>query len=97
MWLFHVLFFKLSFFLIKKNYHLYQRASQVVLVVREPPANAGDIKDAGSFPGWGRSPGGGHGNQYSYLENHIVRGAWQARVPRVEVLDSIEPTYHVGT
>ena len=45
--------------------------SQVVLVVKNPPANAGDMRDVGSIPGLGRSPGGGHGNpsQYSCLEN----------------------------
>ena len=45
--------------------------SQVVLVVKNLPANAGHIRDAGSIPGSGRSPGGGHGNplQYSCLEN----------------------------
>ena len=43
----------------------------MVLAAKNPPANAGDMKDAGSIPGLGRSPGGGHGNplQYSYLEN----------------------------
>ena len=43
----------------------------MALVVKNPPANAGDIKDVGSIPGAGRSPGGGHGNslQYSCLEN----------------------------
>ena len=47
------------------------RASQVVLAVKNPPANAGDVRDAASIPGLGRSPGGGHGNplQYSCLEN----------------------------
>ena len=47
------------------------RASQVVLVVKSPPGSAGGVRDAGSIPGLGRSPGGGHGNplQYSYLEN----------------------------
>ena len=46
-------------------------ASQVVLVVKYPPANAGDIRDAGSSPGLGRAPGGGHGSplQHSCLEN----------------------------
>ena len=46
-------------------------AFQVVLVVKNPPANAGDVCDAGLIPGWGISPGGGHGNplQYSCLEN----------------------------
>ena len=37
-------------------------ASQVALVVKNPPANAGDAKDVGLIPGWGRSPGGGNGN-----------------------------------
>ena len=46
-------------------------ASQVALVVKNPPANAGDVRDLGSIPGLGRPPGGGHGNplQYSCLEN----------------------------
>ena len=44
-------------------------ASQVALVVKNPPANARDNRDAGSIPGLGRSTGGGHGNpfQYSWL------------------------------
>ena len=43
----------------------------LVLVVKNPAANAGDIRDTGSIPGVGRSPGGGHSNalQYSCLEN----------------------------
>ena len=51
--------------------YTWERASQVALVVKNPPANAGDIRDEGSTPGLGRSPGGGHGNplQYSCLEN----------------------------
>ena len=46
-------------------------ASQVVLLVKNPPANAGNVRDSGSIPGLGRLPGGGHGNplQYSCLEN----------------------------
>ena len=54
----------------------------MALVVKNPPANAGDKKDGGSIPVWGRSPGGGHGNpvQYSCLENPMDRGAWQAAV-----------------
>ena len=46
-------------------------ASQVAKVVKNPPANVGDIRDSGSIPGLGRSPGGGNGNplQYSCLEN----------------------------
>ena len=48
------------------------------------PANAGDIKDIGSVPGLGRSPGGGHGNPLQYcLENSMDRGAWRATVYRV--------------
>ena len=55
----------------------------MALVLKNPLANAGDIRDMGSIPGLGRSPGGdGHGNplQYSYLENPIGRGAWRATV-----------------
>ena len=50
-------------------------ASQVALEVKSPPANAGDIRDMGSIPGLGRSPGGVHGNtlQYSRLENPMNR------------------------
>ena len=61
-------------------------ASQVALVVKNLPANAGDIRDVGSIPGLGRFPGGGHGNppQYSCLENPIDREAWWATVHRVE-------------
>ena len=46
-------------------------APQMAPVVKNPPANAGDIRDTGSVPGSGRSPGGGHGNplQYACLEN----------------------------
>ena len=53
-------------------------ASQVVLVIKNLPANAGDVRDTGSTPELGRSPGGGHGKplQYSYLENCMGRGAW---------------------
>ena len=52
-------------------------ASQVVLVIENPPANAGDRRDMSSITGSGRSPGGGHNNplQYSCLENPIDRGA----------------------
>ena len=53
-------------------------------MVKKPPANAGDIRDAGSIPGLGRSPGEGNGNPLQYcLENPIDRGAWQATVHRV--------------
>ena len=61
------------------------QASQVVLVVKNPSANAGDIIDASSVPRSGRSLGGGHGNplQYSCLENPINRGTQQATLYRV--------------
>ena len=57
-------------------------ASQVVLVVKTPPTNAGNIGDVGSIPGLRRSPGKGHGNppQYSCLENSMDGGVWQAIV-----------------
>ena len=50
--------------------------------VKDPAASAGDMKDLGSIPMSGRSPGGGHGNplQYSCLENPMDRGGWQATV-----------------
>ena len=53
--------------------------SQVALVVKNPPVNAGDISDGGSIPGLGRSPGGEQGNplQYSCLGNPMDRGVWQ--------------------
>ena len=61
------------------------RASQVVLVVKNLPANAGDIRDVGLIPGSGRSPRGGHGSalQYPCLENPMDRGACRATVCRV--------------
>ena len=58
---------------------------QVALVVKNLPANAGDIRDMGLIPGSGRSPGEGNGNplQYSCLENSVDRGAWGTIVHRV--------------
>ena len=58
------------------------KISQAALVVKNPPASAGDVRDAGSIPESGSSPGGGHGNplQCSRLENPMDRGAWQATV-----------------
>ena len=57
----------------------------MALVLKNLPANAGDMRDAGSVPGSGRSPGGGHGSplQYSCLQNPMDRGAWWATVHRV--------------
>ena len=54
--------------------------SQVVLVVKNPAASAGDVIDVGLIPGLERSPGEGNGNpfQYSCLGNAMDRGAWWA-------------------
>ena len=62
-----------------------KRASQVALLVKKPPAKAGDIKDEGSIPGSGRFPGEGNGDplQYSCLENPRDRGTWKAAVQGV--------------
>ena len=58
------------------------RVSQVTLVVKNPPANAGDLREAVSIPESGRSPGEGNGNplQNSCLENLMDRGAWWVTV-----------------
>ena len=60
-------------------------ASQVVLIIKNPSANAGDKRDSGLIPGSGRSPGEGNGYplQYSCLENPMDREAWQTTVHRV--------------
>ena len=67
-------------------------------MVKNPPANARDIRDADSVPGSGRFPGGGHGNllQCSCMENSMDRGAWRATVygghkesDMIEHIDSI--------
>ena len=71
-----------DFFKGKKTINIYP---WVALVVKNPPANAGDIRDTGSILGSGRSPAGGHGNllQYSCLENPMDRRAWWATGHRV--------------
>ena len=68
--------------LVSQGYH---GASQIVLVVKNPPANAEDIRNVCSVSGLGRSPGGWHGNplQYSCLENPMSKGASWATVHRV--------------
>ena len=65
-------------------------------MVKNLPANLGDLRDLGSISGWGRSPGGGHSNsvQYSCLENPLVRGAWQAIVHGVT--KSLDTTEHLA-
>ena len=58
------------------------RASQAALVVKDPPANAGGVRDGGFYPWVGKIPGGERGNslQDSCLENPMDRGAWRAAV-----------------
>ena len=55
-------------------------------MVKNPPTSTGDVKNVGSRPGSGRSPGGGHGNplQYSCLEKPMDRGTWQSTVHGVK-------------
>ena len=67
------------------NSLVYKRASHVALVVKNLPANAGDVRNMGSIPGLGRSPGGGYSNSlwYSCLENPMDRAAWKDTVHRV--------------
>ena len=69
-------------------------SSQLAPVVKNSPVHARDIRDAGSIPGSGRPPGGEHGNplQYSWLENSLARGAWEATVHRVAESDTTEAT-----
>ena len=57
----------------------------MTLKVKNPPTNAGDARDTGSVPGWGRSSGGGNGDtlQYPCLEISMDRGAWRATVHEV--------------
>ena len=64
------------------SHHVVPGTSQVALLVKNLPANAGDARDMDLIPGSGRSPGVGNGNpfQYSCLGNPTYRGAWQATV-----------------
>ena len=66
--------------------------SQVALVVKNPPANARDVRDMGSTPELGRFPEEGHGNllQYSFLEKSMDRGAWWAPVQELAESDTTE-------
>ena len=61
------------------------KPSQVALMIKNLPANAGDVRNADSIPGSRRSPAGGHGNLlwYSYLEYPMDRGTWRAMAYRV--------------
>ena len=67
----------------------------MTLVVKNPPANAGDLTDTSLIPGWGRSPGGGHGKslQYSCLENLMEEYSGGG----VTESDTTEATYHTPT
>ena len=74
-----------SYWYLANSGIIHPLSSQVALVVKNTPANAGDVGDAGSIPGSGRSPGEGNGNllQYSCWRIPMDRGAWQATVHRV--------------
>ena len=71
-------------------------ASQVALVVKNPSANAGDIRDIASIPGSGRSPGEGNGNPFQYpcMKNLMDRGAWWAIAHRVTESDTTKKALH---
>ena len=71
-------------------------ACQVAPVVKNLPANAGDVRDTWSVPGSGRSPGGGHGSQLqdSCLENPKDRGVWWGMVQCHKDSEMTEETLH---
>ena len=92
--------FFLNVFIFNRWFLPYIKASQEALVVKNTPANAGDVIDVGLIPGSGRSPGGGHSNpvQYSFVENPMDRGAWRATVHRSHTeSDTSEATEHAHT
>ena len=72
---------------VDRSIRVFSNEYQVALVVKNPPANAGDRRDAGLIPGSGRSPGGGPGNpfQCSCPENPVDGGAWWATVHGVSM------------
>ena len=99
--LLHIIHFK-QFILKKGQYSSYicnpiffPWSSQVALAVKNLPANAGDSGEAGSIPGSGRSPGGGHDSplQFSCLENPMDRGAWLATIHGVAKSYTTEHTH----
>ena len=75
---------------------MYNEAMLMIIATKSPPANAGDLRDAGSIPGLGRAPGAGNGSplQYSGLENPVDRGAWRDTVLGHSGLDTTEVTEH---
>ena len=83
---FHLFCFKdIGEYISTFSYHFFHVGLPGGVVVKNPPANAGDIKDVGLIPGWGRSPEGGHGNplQCPCLENPMDGGTWLATVHAV--------------
>ena len=80
--------------LLVKDFTFHGLPRWCLLVVKNLPATAGDTRDMGLIPGWGRSPGVGNGNpfQHSYLENPMDRGAWQATVHGDSDSDTMEHT-----
>ena len=75
----------------------FSRASQVAVVVKNPPANSGDMRDVGLIPGSGRSPGEGNGNpiQYSCLKNPHGQRSLAGYIPQgCKELDRAEATLH---
>ena len=68
-------------------------------MIKNPPANAGDTRDAGLIPGLGSAPGVGNGNslQYSDLENFMDRGAWQASESQTRLRDEACTRMHTYT
>ena len=83
--LFHSTLSNIEHYSVFKIFLIMNWASQVVLMVKNLPAKAGNITDVGLIPGPGRFSGGGHGNplQYSCLENSMDRGTWWATVHEV--------------
>ena len=76
--------------MFKHNYKLL-RASQVALMLKNPPVNEGDIREVGKFPGLGRSLARGQGNPHQYfcLENPRDKVAWWATVHRLDLINII--------
>ena len=87
----------IRFFLALGTYR--EGPSQMALVIKNPPANAGRRRHTGPIPGSERCPGGGHSHplQCSCLKNPMDREAWRAAVHRVAELDTTEVTTHTHT